>query len=77
MKIKYESMNKLYSHNELGLGTLPDGRKCRLIQTDYGVLMQIYNEDNKNEWKTYSLSYMELSRVFVDEIVKSEVDDDV
>jgi len=76
MKITYEGEGKLFLHKEIGKGNLPDGRKCRLIQTNAGIHMEVYPKDKKKDWKTFSVSYMELSKTIVDEIIKIEKGDE-
>ena len=71
MKVKYEGKGKMFLHQEIGKGTLPDERKCRLIQNNVGIYMQVYDKNERN-WKTFSVSYMDLSQAIVDEITKIE-----
>ena len=51
---------------------MPDGRECRLIQTNTGIHMEVYPKDKKDDWKTFSVSYLELSKTIVEEITKIE-----
>lgn len=62
----------MFLHREIGKGTMPDGRECRLIMTDNGVYMQVYPKDKGSMWKTFSLPWMELSEAIVSEIEKIE-----
>lgn len=71
LNVTYTGENKLVLHKEIGEGKLPDGRKCRLIQTNAGIHMQVYGKDNKG-WKTYSVSYMDLSKAISDVIPEIE-----
>ena len=72
MKVKYDGEGKMFLHQEIGKGQMPDGRECRFIQTNAGVHMQVYPKDKKGKWKTFSISYFELSKAIVDEILKIE-----
>jgi hypothetical protein len=72
MKVTYTGEGQLMLHQEIGRGNLPDGRECRLIQTNYGIHMQVYPKGKKNFWKTFTVSYFDLSAAMVEEIVKIE-----
>jgi len=73
MNVTYQGEGKMFLHQEIGKGQMPDGRQCRLIQTNAGVHMQVYPKDEKEKWKIFSVSYMDLSKAIVDEIAKIEV----
>ena len=72
MNVTYNGENKMCLHKQIGEGTTPNGRKCRLIQTNYGISMQVYNEGENNGWKSYGVSYMDLSKAIMSEIQKIE-----
>lgn len=72
MKVEYIGEGKMFLHQEVGKGTLPDGRECRLVMTNNGVHMVVYPKTKDSKWKTFSLSWMELSKAIVDEIEKIE-----
>ena len=61
IKVEYSGENKMFLHKELGKGNLPNGIECRLLQSNAGIHMQVYDKEKKN-WKTYSVSYMDLSK---------------
>lgn len=73
MKVKYEGIGKMFLHKEIGEGQMPDGRRCRLIQTNQGIHMQVYSKKDKNEWKTFSINYLDLGEAIVKEIQKIEM----
>lgn len=72
MKVEYEGKGLMCLHQEIGKGQLPDGRKCRLIQTNSGIHMQVYSKDKKEEWETFTVSYKDLGEAIAEEIVKIE-----
>ena len=74
MNVTYSGEGKMFLHQEIGKGQMPDGRDCRLIQTNAGIHMEIYPKDKKGDWKTFTVSYMDLSKAIVDEISKIEAE---
>lgn len=72
LNVTYTGKDKMSLHKQIGEGKLPDGRKCRLIQDNAGIHMQVYDKD-KDGWKTYSVSYMDLSKSISDIIPEIEV----
>ena len=71
MKVEYIGENKFFLHQEVGKGTMPDGKECRLIMINPGLIFEVYDKDGKN-WKSYSATWMEISKAIVDEILKLE-----
>jgi len=69
LKVEYIGKNKLFLHQEVGKGNLADGRECRLIMTDKGVVMQV---TVKNEWESYAVSWMDISKAIADIVPKFE-----
>ena len=73
MEVTQQKEGALFLHTEIGKGQMPDGRECRLIQTNAGIHMQVYTKGKNNgNWKTFSVPYMELSKAIVEEIKKIE-----
>ena len=70
MRLTYDGEGKFFLHQQIGKCEMPDGRKCRLLQTNAGIHMQVDSKTKAGKWETFSLSYMELSKVIVDEITK-------
>ena len=71
LEVKYTGKDKLYLHKEIGKGNLPDGRECRLIQTNSRIHMQVYGKSGKG-WKDFTVSYMDLGKAISDIIPKIE-----
>lgn len=71
LKVEYIGKDKLFLHREIGKGTMPDGRKCRLIMINSGVMMEVTNKSGKG-WKHFAFDWMDLSEAIVDVIPKLE-----
>lgn len=67
VEIKYLGEDKMFLHKQIGEGKLPDGRRCRIIMHDGGIVMQAYSKNGKG-WKSYSISWMSLSKAIADTI---------
>jgi hypothetical protein len=76
MKLEYLGIDKLFLRQEIGKGTLPDGRECSLSMINQGLLFEIKTKKDKvqitGNWKTYSLSFTELSEEIMKEALKME-----
>lgn len=69
INIKYSGEDRLFLHKEIGKGKLPDGRECRLIQTNSEILMSV---STKKGNRYFSINYMDLTKAFADIIPKIE-----
>jgi len=72
LKVKYVGKNKLFLHEQIGEGILPDGRKCRLIMLNNAILMEVTL--GKDEWEHYSVNWMDLSEAISSIIPKQQFD---
>ena len=60
MKVSYDGDGKMFLHTKIGEGTMPDGRECKLVQTNQGIHMQVYSKEKNGGWKTFTVNYMDL-----------------
>lgn len=72
LKVKYAGKNQFILHKQLGKGNLPDGRECRLIETNSGIYMEV--KIGEEGWEHYEVTWMDISKAIADIIPKSEIE---
>ena len=70
LNVTYGGKDKMFLHTEVGKGKMPDGRECRLIQTNGGLHLQVTNKDQS--WQHFSVSWMDISKAISEVVPKIE-----
>jgi hypothetical protein len=69
--VTYDGEDGLCLHTSIGKGNLSDGRECQMIQTDFGIHMDVTNKGGKG-WKRYTMSYANIGKAFDEAIKKTD-----